>query len=468
MKKKLFWQLFPSYLLVVFIPILINSWYATKELKQCYLNQVKSDLKARAVLLEDNIKQHFYPLDSKYINSLCKKYGKSTKMRITVILPSGKVIADSDENPDFMNNHKNRPEIISAILGHTGNIIRYSKTLNKEMMYVAVPIPEKNKTIGVVRTSVPLLFVEKVLKSICYKIIIEGIIVILIAVFISFFISRRISKPLEELVIGANEFADGNLKYNLPVTNTKEIDSLANAMNKMAFQFGKLENIRRDFIANVSHELRTPITSIKGYAETLMDGAIQDRENAERFVNIILNHTNRLNNIIEDLLSLSRLEQDPEKSELVFEKTRIINILESAIQICLVKAESKNIRLNLVCLNDIYAIINPSLIEQAVLNLIDNAIKYSPSESEVIIEALQEDNEIIIKVIDYGCGIPEEHLSRIFERFYRVDKARSRKLGGTGLGLSIVKHISQVHGGYTKAESTINAGSIFSIHLPAH
>ena len=286
--------------------------------------------------------------------------------------------------------------------------------------------------------------------------------------------SKLISKPLEELEQGANQFAQGNLKHRLSISNTKEIGEAAIAMNEMATQLdnklnqiNKLEIIRRDFIANVSHELKTPITSIKGYAETLIDGAIEDKKDARKFIGIILNHTDRLSNIIEDLLSLSRLDQDSENEQLYVENSSIKDILSSAMQLCTVKAESKNIKLELSCSDNIYILVNSSLIEQAVVNLIDNAIKYSSPDSKVLIQGTEENDEAVIKVIDFGCGIPEEHLSRIFERFYRIDKARSRKQGGTGLGLAIVKHISQLHKGYTSVYSTVGAGSIFSIHLPA-
>lgn len=232
-------------------------------------------------------------------------------------------------------------------------------------------------------------------------------------------------------------------------------------------QLKKLENIRRDFIANVSHELKTPITSIKGYAETLTDGALENKEDAEKFTGIILNQANRLNSIIEDLLSLSRLEQDSQEGDLNLEESKVLDMIESAVQLCKVNAESKNINILFSCPEDITAMVNLSLMEQAVINLIDNAVKYSHENTQVQVKASAFNNEVMIKVVDQGQGISAEHLPRIFERFYRVDKARSRKLGGTGLGLSIVKHIAQIHGGYTTVESCVGKGSTFEIHIPA-
>ena len=226
----------------------------------------------------------------------------------------------------------------------------------------------------------------------------------------------------------------------------------------------RLENVRRDFVANVSHELRTPITSIKGFVETLMDGAINNAEDTERFLNIIAEQADRLDAIIEDLLSLSRLEQNSEEIPLSLNK--LSDILTSAIKLCDYKAESKSMTINMACHNDIVAKINPLLFEQAIVNLLTNAINYSDKEKTIEISVYQTKKETVINVIDEGCGIVKEELPRIFERFYRVDKARSKKAGGTGLGLAIVKHIIQIHHGSISVNSTPSVGSTFSIHLP--
>ena len=228
----------------------------------------------------------------------------------------------------------------------------------------------------------------------------------------------------------------------------------------------KLENIRRDFVANVSHELKTPITSIKGFVETLRDGAVNDPATALRFLDIIQKHSDRLNAIIEDLLSLSRIEQEAENESVRFETVRVIDFLMNAVTICDRKAREKDITVDLFCAEDMEAIGNPALLEQAVANLLDNAIKYSDPHSRVLIEAAAGEGEMTVKVSDDGIGIPEKELPRIFERFYRVDKARSREMGGTGLGLAIVKHIVQTHNGSVTVISAMGKGSAFTIHLP--
>jgi two-component system phosphate regulon sensor histidine kinase PhoR len=227
-----------------------------------------------------------------------------------------------------------------------------------------------------------------------------------------------------------------------------------------------LESVRRDFVANVSHELRTPVTSIKGFVETLLDGAMHNPEELQRFLQIVAVQTDRLNAIIEDLLALSRIEQEEEKAEIELGQSPVRAVLETAVEVCRMKAAEKNIRLELACDAELAAPMNAPLLEQAVINLLDNAIKYSAPEQTVQIAAERSGGEIAIRVRDCGCGIGREHLLRIFERFYRVDKARSRKLGGTGLGLAIVKHMAQAHGGRASVESTPGQGSTFTIHLP--
>ncbi len=228
----------------------------------------------------------------------------------------------------------------------------------------------------------------------------------------------------------------------------------------------RLESLRRDFVANVSHELKTPVTSIQGFAEALQEGGLADPEQTRRYVSIIGKHAQRLNAIIDDLLSLSRLEDGSERRAISFEYHRLKDVLKAAIDLSAVKAEQKRIAVTLQCDDDLEAKVNAPLLEQAVVNLIDNAVKYSEPGAVVAIRVDQREGHTAIRVKDTGCGIPAEHLSRIFERFYVVDKSRSRKLGGTGLGLAIVKHIAQVHGGHVAVDSTPGKGSTFSLHIP--
>lgn len=229
-------------------------------------------------------------------------------------------------------------------------------------------------------------------------------------------------------------------------------------------EFKNLELMRKDFVANVSHELKTPITSIKGFAETLLDGALQDRETLKKFLTIIFEESNRLQLLIEDLLILSRLEQDEFKlsSTLV----NIDNILKEIIPIINFQAEEKQITFNVEAQDSIKLTADYKKLKQVFINLLTNAISYTPNHGEVTLKIDEKDNCIRIKVIDTGIGIDTRIVPRIFERFYRVDKDRSRNTGGTGLGLAIVKHIIELHHGKIKVDSELNKGSTFTVYLP--
>jgi two-component system phosphate regulon sensor histidine kinase PhoR len=227
-----------------------------------------------------------------------------------------------------------------------------------------------------------------------------------------------------------------------------------------------LENLRREFVANVSHELRTPLTTIQGFAETLLNPSVNSDCDRDDYIRIILKNSNRIAMIIDDLLTLSKLEQDGDETEVATSPNPLLPVIESAIDSCRAKAEVHNISLVLVERSGVVVSVNSSLFEQAIVNLLDNSIKYSEDGSKVEVALKSTSEFAVVEVKDYGIGIPPELLPRLFERFYRVDKARSRKMGGTGLGLSIVKHIVQAHRGRVEVESEVGQGSQFRILLP--
>jgi two-component system, OmpR family, phosphate regulon sensor histidine kinase PhoR len=587
-RRRLVSQLFPSYLIIAVLALLAVTWYVSRTWRQFFLEQTGTDLKIRTELVMPQFQGLMSPLQPEAVDRLCKKLGRLSGTRLTVILPSGRVVGDSLKNPARMDNHGDRPEIRQAYKGKFGTSTRLSYTVETPMMYVAAPIRKEGRTIGVLRASLPVAFIGRVLNSMYSKIALGGLMAALLAALLSLVVARRLSRPLEEMKQGAQRFAQGDLRIKVPVPPSDELASLAEALNFMAAQldqrirtiiqqrqeqeavlasmvegvmavdqrerlitlnqagglllgvdpeagrerpipelvrnpdlqnfvaraldsprqvdgelilrdngqdrllqvrgtplrdfqgkaFGalivlnditrlrRLEQARRDFVANVSHELKTPITSIKGFVETLMDGAIQEPENAKNFLQIIARHAERLNEIIDDLLSLSRIEQDSEQGKIALALGRVREVLEDAIQVCRERARAKDIGISLICPSELTAEINAPLLSQAVVNLIDNAVKYSPAGRDVTVEARPELDEVLILVRDQGPGIAPEHLSRLFERFYRVDAGRSRKVGGTGLGLAIVKHIAQSHGGYVTLQSAPGKGSTFLIHLP--
>jgi two-component system phosphate regulon sensor histidine kinase PhoR len=227
----------------------------------------------------------------------------------------------------------------------------------------------------------------------------------------------------------------------------------------------RLENVRRDFVANVSHELKTPITAIKGAVETLIDNAASDAEAAERFLPIIARHADRLGALVEDLLTLARVEGAEERGLAALEPRPVLPVLEAAVEVCQVAADAKAITVAVEADPALRALCDAALLEQALVNILENAIKYCPSGSHVLLSAQAVGPEVVLAVRDDGPGIDAVHLPRLFERFYRPDRARGRDTGGTGLGLAIVKHVAQVHGGRATVESTVDVGSVFRVHL---
>jgi two-component system phosphate regulon sensor histidine kinase PhoR len=264
-------------------------------------------------------------------------------------------------------------------------------------------------------------------------------------------------------------YQDGERIFNIRCTLLRDPDG--GSMGALLVindvtQLRRLESMRSEFAANVSHEIKTPLTAIQGFVETLHQGAVDDPAEADRFLGIIQKHVHRLTTIIDDLMQLSRLEQDGESRRLTLVQGPVSGVIRTAVGLCRPKADEKRITVEVTCEEGLTAAMDAELMEQAVVNLLDNAVKYSPAGSRIEVEARREQQEIRIQVRDQGMGIPARHLPRLFERFYRVDKARSRNMGGTGLGLAIVKHIVQVHGGRVTVQSAQQRGSTFTLHLP--
>ena len=252
--------------------------------------------------------------------------------------------------------------------------------------------------------------------------------------------------------------------YAAPVLRGSELDGAVLVFHEIT-ELRRLENVRRDFVANVSHEIRTPLTSIKGYAETLLDGAIKDKKNAEDFLGIISSDSNRLVQLVDDLLDLTRIESG--KLNLKMSPYSLEAIVDRVF--VGLKEQSQKSRITLrkevpPGLPDVN--VDEASIAQVLLNLISNGIKYNRDGGSVVVSALKDGDFVRVNVSDTGIGIPEQDISRIFERFYRVDKARSREMGGTGLGLAIAKHIVQSHNGDVFVESELEKGSTFSFTLP--
>ncbi len=593
--KKLIWQLYLSFLLITIVPTLLFTWYTTGTFKNFFLTNTIEGLTERAHLIGSQMEGYIGHSGAGSIDSLCKVLAKAIPTRFTVIAPDGTVLGDSHKDPDSMENHGNRMEVIAALSGKTGISERHSYTLNEQMIYVAVPMYSSGKRSGVVRAALSTAMIRNELHKMYGRIGMGLLILTGFAALLSFYVSRRISLPIDTIRKGAQRFASGDYAGKLMPSGYAEIDQLSESLNEMAVHFRatidslteqhnrldavlssmvegviavdneqhilainqmtvelfslplkpaigtwiggvlrnakinefirrigeggimlkdetlllddhphnngnerilqlngnalrdakgetigvlvvinditrlkKLEMMRSDFVANVSHELRTPLTSVKGFVETLQAGALDDKEETRRFLTIISRQVERLSTIVEDLLTLSRIEQETHEHTPDLQRTHIAHLLAGAVEICGVKAAAKNVRIETECDPQLHASLEPSLIEEAVINLLDNAVNYSPRGDQIKLSAFIDpaSGELTFSVSDNGPGISSEHHERIFERFYRVDKARSRKLGGTGLGLSIVKHVALVHKGRVAVRSAPGAGSTFYISIP--
>lgn len=591
---KLLWHIYPPMVLVTVLSLIAISWYASSSLREFFLDQTEGNLKISANFILKQVAGPFLDGDPERLRLLCRDIAGESSTRVTLILKSGEVVADSAEQWGKMDNHSDRAEVGRALAGKVGLSIRYSQTMQQDMLYVAVPISDGSAVAGVLRLSVPVTSIDEALQQVHGKILLSLVFLIIVAALVTLGVSRKISRPIEKIRHSAERFAKGDLTRKIVFGRDKSISlelmDLASAMNRMAGQLDerirtvteqrneleavfasmveavlvinmeeclvranraalslldidetrlqgkpivevvrnpallkfirkslsvstlieeelvlheagvredlfflargkslqdaqgvrvgclvvfndvtrlrRLEGVRSDFVANVSHELKTPITTIKGFVETLKDGALDDPVEARRFVDIILKNSNRLNDIVDDLLALARIEADDNSSRIELEHSLLRNVIAGSMETCASRAEAKNLAITIDCPDDLAADMNSPLLQQAVTNLIVNAIKYSHPGGEIKVTGRLAAQSILLRVEDFGVGIAAEHLPRLFERFYRSDKARSRQLGGTGLGLAIVKHIVHAHHGVVDVASIPGKGTVFTIKFP--
>ena len=525
--------------------------------------------------LRDNNKKVINLINSNNITNLKSFFQNDlagTSTRITYINSLGKVVYDSEANPDIMENHNTRPEVLEARQKGTGSSIRYSESVKINMMYFATVF----KSGSIIRSSMPMKEISSFESGFFKYYVIILLMVVAISILISYKLINFMLKPIKDLENATSEIAKGDLSIRARITSSDEIGHLGKTFNEMANKLQKtinnsleqqnrleailtsmdsgiiavdknkkiiminpyaekifeiisnaigknfldiirnheledifshknydvneistitfrgktlrirtadiinggvpigtvaviqditdlrkLENMRSQFVANVSHELKTPLTSIKGFAETLKD--VEDQQIREKFLNIINDEAERLTRLINDILTLSHIEQHREE---VFETVNVKDVISDVYYLMKNTAESKNISLSIGSDKSIHIIGDSDKFKQMLINLVDNAIKYSENGDSVYMGYEQKDDMCVIWVEDTGAGIPEKHIARLFERFYRVDKARSRAKGGTGLGLAIVKHIVLSFGGSIEVKSSVGEGSKFIVYIP--
>lgn len=583
-RSRFLWKLYAGYVVLIFLSTAIVGGLIIRKNDQDSPVETLRTLKARAFMLKELVSHS--SVEPAELQERINVLGKETGTRLTVINRDGVVTADSQEQPDKMDNHAGRPEVMAARSHGFGVATRFSNTLGTMMMYYAIPININGPEKGFVRTSVSLVSINERLRH-HRNIVAVGVgISAFVALVLGFFMARSFAGPLLSMTAVAESIADGDYSQRLPISGKDEIGKLAQAFNRMAessqlrmetintdrnqllailagmiegvvavdmgerlvhmneaaggilgispsssigkplwelvrlgdvcetvsgtlrdeseikkelritgspadriveihsspirdgegnlagavvvlhdiSELKRLETMRRDFIANVSHELKTPITAIRGLVETLIDDRLMEPDKHERFLQKIGNQTMRLSTIVTDLLTISHLESGKSPERTSFNLRRAV---ENPAQALAAAGENRGIKMIIDLPNEPVNIIGDedSLCE-VVNNLLDNGLKYSREGDNLTVRLYKKGEAAVIEVEDTGIGIEKRDQQRIFERFYRVDKARSRELGGTGLGLSIVKHIVTSHGGSVCVESVPGQGSTFRVTLP--
>ncbi len=411
---------------------------------------------------------------------LLSGYARAARARLTLITAQGVVVFESEVSHDslqFIENHLLRPEVQQALRSGVGGDQRLSATVKKRLFYVAKKVSPRYHAQGAlvnvafVRLGLPLEEVEAVLRDLRWKIFGGGGGALLLIAFVSYWTSSKLTTPLRQLARVAESVKKGDMEARFTADSRDEIGELSKLLNDMLAklrddvrQMRKLQTMRSQFLGNVSHELGTPIFAVQGYLETLLDGKVKDDKLQKTFIEKAYRQTQRLNNLLTDLIDISRIETgDMKMSIRYFELEEWLAKQISDLQ---ATAQHNGLTLELSLQHTpINVLGDRERLAQVITNLVENAIKYNNPNGRVEVGYKDFVEEVEIYVSDTGRGIAEEHLGRIFERFYRVDKERSRAVGGTGLGLAIVKHIIEAHESRVHVRSQSGKGSTFSFRL---
>lgn len=389
------------------------------------------------------------------------------RLRITVIDSEGKVWADTDTTTTGLENHLEREEIRQALEGGFGYATRFSQTIGENMLYVAQKSAYSDY---ILRIAIPFTGLRDYLRVLFPMLLLGIAVAFVISIIIGIRFTDTVTKPLYEISEEMEKAHKEELDFHFKQYKYEELNIISNATMKLSeeirehiSQVEKERRIRQEFFSNASHELKTPITAIKGYAELLDNGFAQDEETKKNFLRRILKTTDNMTNLINDILMISRLEA--KEAEVVFSEVRMNPLMEEVFEALEPIAADYQITLHREC-EPVVIEASTKQMRELLMNLIGNGIKYNHPGGNVWVTVRQTTEEMRIVVKDDGVGISEDDQKRIFERFYRVDKGRSRKMGGTGLGLSIVKHIVEYYDGTISLNSILGEGSTFLVTIP--
>jgi two-component system, OmpR family, phosphate regulon sensor histidine kinase PhoR len=472
---RIFLKLIATSIVTLLVTILGVDFLASRVAKDWYIGRLTEQLSDKARMLAVVAGGSVGSIPRNQLEALAA----ASKGRVTAVSRTGLVIADSSiQDAQQMENHASRPEVASALGGASGSDIRRSSTTRIEYLYVAVPSGD-----GALRLAVPFSELDKQVSTVRLRLASAVAAAFIPVALLCFFLARSFSRRLGGIIQFAETLADGNFEERLPERASDELGLLSQRLNETAGnlqamfaelereqrELQRLENVRKDFVINVSHELRTPLASIQGYAETLLDGALEDPGINRRFITIIKQNAERLTSLTADLLTLSRVEMKTQRFQMA--SYYACALMRDSVDSVRPLADKKRIEIVVEQEpKDAEVFGDSHAFHQIMTNLADNAIKYTPENGKVYVgarEVTKHDQKFVeFWVQDTGIGIPADDLPRLFERFYRVDKARSRELGGTGLGLAIVKHLVRSQGGEVFVDSEVGKGSRFTFTLP--
>ncbi|MGA7159458.1 MAG: ATP-binding protein [Bacteroidota bacterium] len=468
-----------TYLILAVVIIAAVGIISTFEIESLFESRLIHELELQADVVHNDLAKERSSDEhrrAELIQSLADVLGA----RVTLISGDGTVVVDSDvpfEKLSAVENHLRRPEVQEALSNAIGVNIRHSATVGRDFLYVAKQYKDSVsspalKDVRFIRVSAHMEDMKKNVNDIRWDVFWAGVITLTLIIGASIVVSRRISRPMVAIAESVEKIRGGDLEKHIESTTDDEIGHVARAVNELVdklkadiIELKKLQRARSEFLGNVSHELRTPIFTLQGYLETLLNGAVDDPSVNRLFIEKASAHAARLNVLLNDLIDISRIESGEMKMS--FRYFRINEFLELVVNDFQQAAVQRHVGLELSMTTgpELEVFGDKERLRDVLSNLIDNAIKYNREGGGVIVSTELAEDKARIVVADTGAGIAEEHLTRIFERFYRIDKDRSREVGGTGLGLAIVKHIVEAHGSKVEVQSVVGKGTSFSFVL---
>lgn len=454
------------FIVVLIVAMAISSIVISMSYYRLASHRVMEDMKSVLLLLDATIDWESSDLEKQIVEISSQM---NNDYRITIIDNDGSVLADSETgNPETMENHKNRKEVKEAFQDGFGTKVRNSSTIKGSMMYAAYCSPTQHK---VIRISIHHDVITDLMKMMVPSIAISLLLALSVAGVLTNKFAASVTKPILEISHKLEGIYDEKIDFNFPHYQYDELNIIARTTTDMSKsvqdyirKLEKEKTIRQEFFSNASHELKTPLTAIRGYAELLQSGMASDTQMQKEFLGRIHSEVEEMTSLINDILMISRLETKelmPTKEILC-----VKSVAEEVKKTLKPLADENNVSLEIHCCDE-FVYMDRSHLQGILSNLIGNAVKYNRPGGFVQTDITMDSTSLSIRVEDSGIGIAKEDQKRIFERFYRVDKGRSKRVAGTGLGLSIVKHVTEFYGGCVSVESQSGVGSTFLVQLPA-